>query len=92
MAVVIIGLSGIAVGLVTLRRGEMSARHEAHRLRLRQVSLDRRLSRQRRQIECLRAPAEADRRGAEMNLDLTEPDQARYGPAPDGQGRHRRGP
>jgi len=57
LALVIVALAGIAVGLVHIRRAEMSVRHEIQCLRLQQISLRRRLWDQQVRLGEIMAPA-----------------------------------
>ena len=77
IALVVIALAGIAVGLVHMRRVELTARHETRCLELQRIELDGELSRQATQLEQLTNPAEVRRRGQEMVLDTHHPRQRR---------------
>jgi len=87
LAVVIISLAAIAVAMVHVRRGEITAMHEIQRLETDQVALRRRLWDQQVELGRVLSPEEIRRRIEEMAIDVhphrTTPDVAgRQPPAP----------
>ncbi len=73
LGLIIVLLAGIAVAVVHIRRAEDASRHEIQRLRIRQVSLRRKLWDQQARMGRLAAPAELRRRADRMALHLDEP-------------------
>ena len=71
IVVVIISLAAIALGLVHIRRAEMSVQYELQRVRTEQVELRRRLWDQQVRMGLLTAPDEVRRRAEDMSLGLT---------------------
>ncbi len=82
LAVVIIFLTSIAVGLVHLRRAEITAKHAAQRLQMKQVTLRRKLWDQQNHLSRLTLPQEVNRRYEE----LKRAQARREAPAGSGQG------
>lgn len=70
MGLVILLLAAIAVALVHTRRGEIIARHEIQRLRMRQVKLRRQLWDQQIRLGLLTSPEKVRQRVEEMRLGL----------------------
>lgn len=73
MGLVILLLTGMAVALVHIRRAEVSTRHEIQRLRMRQVTLRRRLWDQQIRVSVLTSPHEVRERVKRMKLKLVRP-------------------
>jgi len=69
---VIIVLAAMAVGLVQIRREEMTARHQIQSLRAAQVKIRRTLWEQQVRMGELTAPQTVRRRAAEMALGLID--------------------
>jgi len=78
IAVVIVSLAAIAVGLVNIRRAEISLRHETCTLKAREEHLQGKYRSQDIDFGYLTAPAEVKRRGDEQGLQVTDRDKARY--------------
>jgi hypothetical protein len=85
LGLVILLLAGMAVALVHVRRAEVSTRHEIQRLRMRQVTLRRKLWDQQIRVGELTSPREVRKRVEQMKLKLVRPD-ARGEPMADGVG------
>jgi neutral trehalase len=71
IAAIIVALTAIAVGLVHIRRAEVTARYEAQRFRLRQAEIRRILWDQEVRLGDLTAPGELRRRASELSIDLS---------------------
>jgi hypothetical protein len=79
IAVVIVSLAAIGVGLVSIRRMEMSVRHETMELlKMRNIALPRKYCSQDIDLGCLGSPAEVARRAVEMALEMTGRDRTQY--------------
>lgn len=78
---IIVFLSAIAVGVVHIRRAEITSRHEIQRLQSRRVEVRRLLWDQQVQLSKRMAPAEIRRRADEMCLELVEADAGQGRPA-----------
>jgi len=76
MGIVIIVLAAMGVGLVQIRRQEMTARHEIQSLRAAQVKIRRTLWEQQVRMGELTAPQAVRRRAAEMALGLIDRSEA----------------
>ena len=72
LAIVILAVAAIAVGLVHIRRMEVTVGHEIEELRTREVSLRRELWDRQVRAGQLSAPNEIRRRVDEMALDLID--------------------
>ena len=72
LGIVIIVLAAIAVGLVQIRRAEMTTRHQIQSLRSAQVKIRRTLWGQQVRMGELTAPQQVRRRAAEMALGLID--------------------
>lgn len=71
IAFIIVGLTAIAVGLVHIRRGTMTVRHDIQRLESRHVSLRREIWDRRVRLEYMLAPGAVKQRSEIMALGLT---------------------
>ncbi len=78
IAVVIILLAAIAVGVVNIRRMELSARHQMRLLEMRCRKLRRQLDGQEVDLGRLVALDEVRRRAEEMGLKTIDRDNAQY--------------
>ena len=80
LALVILALGAIAVGLVHIRRAELSARHEIQQLQVAEVKLRRRLWDQQVRMGQLVSPREVDKRMAALAIleSQFKPDQVAY--------------
>jgi hypothetical protein len=76
-ALVIASLAAIAVGLIQIRRTELTTRHEIQRLASLEVTLRRRLWDQQMEIGCLTAPQAVRMRAEAMGIDPVTAETAR---------------
>ena len=74
LAIIIIGVTAIAVTLIHMRRAELAMNCEMQRLQMEQVTLRRTLWDQQVRLGHLLAPSEVKRRSDEMSLNLVVPD------------------
>ncbi|HUS47081.1 MAG TPA: hypothetical protein VM098_03095 [Phycisphaerae bacterium] len=86
IAVVIISLAAMGVGLVSIRRMEMTARHESLQLNVRKKDLSRKSRGQDIDLGYLTSPAEVTRRVDEMVLRANDKNRPQYCQANDKAG------